>query len=121
MEYIALVNPETIIEKEPIIETPSTNRSFIDANTISMQLEQMKHRYTIPVFIDNQALISHADFIELTQKLVGDHYDGELIKPAVIKVSHPILGRLPDAKHKAVNDLLESEKTLYYQRMMFAI
>ncbi|MCK5104882.1 MAG: DUF3871 family protein, partial [Cyclobacteriaceae bacterium] len=33
--------------------------------------------------------------------------------------SHPIKGRIPEAIHKKANDLLEHEKTIYYERMAF--
>jgi hypothetical protein len=36
-------------------------------------------------------------------------------------VSHPIKGRIPEAKNKPANELLDHEKTLYYERMMFCI
>jgi hypothetical protein len=39
----------------------------------------------------------------------------------IIRVSHPIKGRVPEAKDKQVQQLLEWEKTLYYERMMFLI
>ena len=36
-----------------------------------------------------------------------------------MRVSHVIKGRIPEAIHKPVNQLLESDKTIYYERMMF--
>ena len=38
-----------------------------------------------------------------------------------IRVSHPIKGRVPEAKNKPANELLDHEKTLYYERMMFCV
>jgi hypothetical protein len=38
-----------------------------------------------------------------------------------IRVSHQIKGRIPDAIHKNVKDLLEHEKTQYFERMAFII
>jgi hypothetical protein len=37
-----------------------------------------------------------------------------------IRVSHTIKGRIPSAIHKSANELLEHEKTIYYERMAFA-
>jgi hypothetical protein len=36
-------------------------------------------------------------------------------------VSHPIKGRIPEAKHKPANQLEPWESTIYYERMMFVI
>lgn len=38
-----------------------------------------------------------------------------------IRVSHVIKGRIPEAIHKPANQLLESDKTIYYERCAFAI
>jgi hypothetical protein len=38
-----------------------------------------------------------------------------------IRVSHVIKGRTPEAIHKKANELLESEKTIYYERCAFSI
>lgn len=38
-----------------------------------------------------------------------------------IRVSHPVKGRIPDAKDKPAIELMEWEKTLYYERMAFVI
>ena len=43
-----------------------------------------------------------------------------MLKPA-IRVSHPIKGRIPEAMGKAVKDLREDEKTIYWERMAFMI
>ena len=38
-----------------------------------------------------------------------------------VRVSHIIKGRIPEAMDKPVNQLLESDRTIYYERMMFCI
>src|SRR5207344_1156852 len=38
-----------------------------------------------------------------------------------VRLSHPIKGRAPEAKNKRVVDLIEAEKTIYYERMAFVI
>ena len=38
-----------------------------------------------------------------------------------MRLSHPIKGRIPDAKDKPAHMLLDREKTIYYERMMFVI
>lgn len=100
----------------------STDKPFIQANTIASSLSEIKDRHIIPVFIkDNEPVISHTDFIEITQSVVSEVYSGEEILQPSIRVSHPVKGRIPDARNKPASELLEHEKTLYYERMAFVI
>lgn len=70
---------------------------------------------------DNEPLISHADFIETTMGIVEELFEGETILEPNIRVSHPIKGRVPDAKNKPASELYDSEKTLFFERMAFVI
>ena len=44
-----------------------------------------------------------------------------MVKAPEIRVSHAVQGRTPNALMKKPSELLDSEKTLYYQRMCFCI
>ena len=124
---------EQLIDNLPVVVRPfissmeadrpdSNSKSFIEANTIEASIEEVRDRHIIPVFVkDNETLISHADFIESTVFLANDIFQGERILKPNIRVSHPIKGRVPEAKDKAANQLLDWEKTLYFERMMFVI
>jgi hypothetical protein len=103
------------------LEVNNKRSSFIEANTIEMSLEEMKSRHIIPVFVNNQTLISHSDFIDATSSITADVFHGEHILRPSIRVSHAIKGRVPEAKDKPANQLYEWEKTLYYERMAFII
>ncbi|RGE66515.1 DUF3871 family protein, partial [Bacteroides sp. AM56-10ce] len=48
-------------------------------------------------------------------------FSGESIDKPDIRVSHIIKGRIPEAIHKPANQLLESDKTIYYERCAFII
>jgi hypothetical protein len=117
---LPVVIPEEISPQEPI-RLPGRHNSFIEANTIPGSLEEIKHQHIIPVFSNNEPLISHADFIEASSQLTADIFNGEHILKPDIRVSHPVMGRIPDAKDKPVHLLMEWEKTLYFQRMAFII
>ena len=98
----------------------STEKPFIQANTVASTLEEVKLQHIIPVFIkDNEPLISHSDFIEATIEGVNSVLPGYQILPPSVRLSHPIKGRIPEAKLKVAQDLEEYEKTLYYERMAF--
>lgn len=109
-----------IIDENEVIHFP--RRNFIEANTMEVTLDHLKNECTIPVFAkDNECTISHYEFITSTKDVVEDilNYKGDL-KPD-IRTSHVIKGRTPSAIGKPAKDLLESEKTIYYERMAFVI
>lgn len=103
-------------------EITSTSKTFIQANTEHFTLNLIRKDHTIPCFArDNEPLISHTDFIDLTFDITSSIFQRETILSPNIRVSHPIKGRIPEAKEKAAKELLEHEKTLYYERMAFVI
>ena len=97
-----------------------SSANFIGANTLEVELHQMQKSHIIPVFTkDNEPLISHADFIQSSSDVIHHYFKEETILAPAIRVSHPIKGRIPDARHKPAEQLEEHEKTLYYERAMF--
>jgi len=122
MEYINNNNALELVQPIQVEETVSTDKPFIEANTVETNLEEIKQSHIIPVFVkDNETLISHSEFIEATLSFTGDIFNGENILKPNVRVSHPIKGRIPEAKDKPANKLNEWEKTLYYERMAFII
>lgn len=123
MELIAVQNNvenQIISEDEVITRTSKSN--FIEANTKKVSLEHLKRDCTIPVFAkDNETTISHYQFIDSTQEIARQLFpDAQLLQPD-IRVSHIIKGRIPSAIGKPAKELLEHEKTLYYERCAFVI
>ena len=93
---------------------------FIEANTIETSLEHLRDDCIIPVFSkDNELTISHPNFIEAVWDAANQVFPNERIEEPAIRVSHIIKGRIPEAIHKPVNQLLESDRTQYFERMMF--
>ncbi|MCX6323025.1 MAG: DUF3871 family protein [Sphingobacteriales bacterium] len=115
------------MEHTQILDITETNivskdSAFIEANTIESSLDEIKSEHIIPVFIkDNEPLISQADFIQATNDVLSDVFHGEKILQPNIRLSHPIKGRIPEAKDKPAAQLQDHEKTLYYERMAFVI
>jgi hypothetical protein len=111
----------TLIRIEPkLSEQP--NKAFITANSIACSLEEIKRLHHIPVFVkDNEAAISQVDFIDTTASLIADLFKNEQIDTPQIRLSHPIKGRIPEAKNKKASELEEHELTIYYERMAFTI
>jgi hypothetical protein len=110
----------------PSYSTPEVQQakksSFIESNTVEATLEDMCNDHIIPVFVkDNETLVSHVEFIEAAQESAYQVFRGETFLHPDIRLSHPIKGRIPEAKDKQAKDLLPWEKTLYYERMAFVI
>lgn len=93
---------------------------FIEANTMEIDLQHLQSDCIVPVFSkDNELTISHNAFIETVWEVANTFFTGETIDKPDIRVSHIVKGRIPEAVHKPANQLLESDKTQYFERMMF--
>lgn len=95
--------------------------AFIESNTSRIALQELKQHHIIPTYKDSMPLISHADFVEVADEVVHQIFSPERIAAPEIRISHPIMGRVPEAKEKALKDLQDWEKTIYYERMAFVI
>lgn len=106
--------------KAPIPENP--NRCFITANSEPITLDSLKNDYVIPTFAkDNEAVVSHSQFIEAVYKAVEDFFPTDVIDYPQVRVSHVVRGRIPEAINKKTSELLPSDVTEYYQRMASVI
>lgn len=112
---------QEIVDVEPILSRREVKKlPFIEANTKEVTIEHLKDDCIVPVFSkDNEITISHPNFIESVWEAANRIFPSESIELPEIRVSHIIKGRTPEAIHKSVNDLLEEDKTIYYERMMF--
>lgn len=104
-----------------VLEVEDTARlPFIEANTKEVSMQHLQDDCIVPVFSkDNEVTISHVNFIESIWNAASQVFPREQISSPVIRVSHVIKGRTPEAIYKPVNALLEEDKTIYYERMMF--
>ena len=111
---------EAVIIEEPV--KPKKVNHFIEANSVEVTLDHLKNENVIPVFSkDNELTVSHPVFIETVYKAAQEFFRNEQIDTPEITTSHIIKGRIiPEAIHKPVNQLLETDKTIYYERMAFA-
>ncbi|MFT5251616.1 MAG: hypothetical protein ACI87N_000600 [Flavobacteriales bacterium] len=118
---LILNNPEyQVIDEAQVIQCGRKN--FIEANTIQVDLEHLKNECVIPVFAkDNESSISHYEFIKYTEDVITSVLSNSIQLKEEIRVSHMIKGRIPSAIGKPAKELLEHEKTLYYERMAFVI
>ena len=113
-----------IIEPVSEVQVNAVKRTkhFIEANTVEVTLDQLKNDCITPVFAkDNELTISHPLFIETIGEATKDFFRGEEVESPIIRASHVIKGRIPSAIHKPANQLLESDKTQYFERCAFSI
>ena len=110
---------DATVLKEETTKVQKVNH-FIEANTMEIDLQHLKDDCIVPVFSkDNELTISHNAFIETVWDAANSFFNGEKIEEPDIRVSHIVKGRIPEAVHKPANQLLESDKTQYFERMMF--
>lgn len=115
-----LVTPSVIKPAAQVTQKEVRDLPFIEANTREVSLSHVKDDCIIPVFSkDNEVTISHQSFIDSVLSAARAVFPHEDITDPVIRVSHVVKGRIPEALHKPVSQLLESDKTIYYERMMF--
>lgn len=120
MQILTLKNEHKTVDIDH--EILSTEKPFITANTFYSSYNELKSDHLIPVFVkDNQPVISQADLIEMVNEVATHVFYNETILTPSIRVSHPIKGRIPEAKNKPAHLLTEEEKTIYYERMAFII
>ena len=108
------------VEIRPRVE-PS-RLPFIEANTEAVTVQHLQDDCIVPVFSkDNELTISHQSFIAAVEKAAQKIFHNEVITAPEVRVSHVIKGRTPEAIHKPVSQLEDSDRTIYYERMMFCL
>ena len=121
MELTALHN-QIITDQQLESTTIKDNNRFIEANTQQVSLSHLKKECIIPVFAkDNESTIAHHQFIEGIREIAVQLFPEGTVAMPNIRTSHIIKGRIPSAIGKPAKELLEHEKTIYYERMAFMI
>lgn len=114
---IGINNNSTLVSTKDEQASP-----FIIANTSEVSLHHLNNECIIPVFSkDNEKTIAHQEFIEVVINAVRKVFPQQQLASPEIRISHMIKGRIPAAIHKSAKELLEEDKTLYYERMAFII
>ena len=101
-------------------ETAKPSITFLEANTDSITLEELTNKCVVPTWANLESTISHQDFVSCVHEAANSFYAGEKVNFPEIRVSHIVRGRVPSALGKRASELLESEKTQFYQRLAFA-
>ena len=117
-EEAEYVNFEEVREEEKV--SVKSNVNFLEANTSEISIEELTSQCVVPTWANQELTISHQDFIHTVFEAAQTMFSGEKINEPAIRVSHIVRGRVPSALGKRASELLESEKTQFYQRLAFA-
>ena len=98
----------------------SASVNFLEANTNSITLDELTEQCVVPTWANQELTISHQDFINTVHDAALNVFSGETVNNPEIRVSHIVRGRIPSALGKRSSELLESEKTQFFQRLAFA-
>ena len=94
-----VITPIEIIEQEPLRSGRGNKLPFIEANTKEVTMEHLRNDCVVPVFSkDNEITISHPAFIETVWEAANKVFLNETIEYPIIRVSHVIKGRTPEAR-----------------------
>ncbi|MEZ4801157.1 MAG: DUF3871 family protein [Gelidibacter sp.] len=116
------ITEQAVVEPKPDITAKYERKPFIEANTNEVSLSHLKQDCIIPVFSkDNEKTIAHQEFIEIAQHCASKVFPHHQLSLPEVRISHQIKGRIPSAIHKPVKELLDHEKTIYYERMAFMV
>ena len=108
---------EAVIIEEPVVKS---SVSFLDANTNPVTLEELTTQCVVPTWANQELTIAHQDFISCVHDAASSFYAGETVNAPDIRCSHIVRGRTPQSLGKKASELLECEKTQFYQRLAFA-
>lgn len=102
------------------VKVSSSNVNFLEVNTSAITIEELSEKCVVPTWANQELTISHQDFINTIHEATCNMFAGETVRKPEIRVSHIVRGRVPSALGKKASELLESEKTQFYQRLAFA-
>ena len=108
----------TIVVEDAVKTRAAVN--FLEANTEAITIEELATKCVVPTWANQELTIAHQDFINCVHEAAQDFYHGEVVNTPDIRVSHIVRSRVPSAAGKKASELLECEKTQFYQRLAFA-
>lgn len=111
----------TLEELDGNNQSSASHPNFLEGNSQAISFHDLRSKCIVPTWANNQLTISHQNFIQAVSAAAYTVFGKDQVNAPEIRVSHAVNGRTPDALHKRPNELLDSEKTLYYQRMCFCI
>ena len=114
------INLGEFAEEATIVTDTRAAVNFLEANTDAITIEELASKCVVPTWANMESTIAHQDFVNCVHEAAKDFYFGEQVNAPDIRVSHIVRSRVPSAAGKKASELLECEKTQFYQRLAFA-
>ena len=115
------LNMGEFAEEATIVQdVPQHSVNFLEANTDAVTMDELTNKCVVPTWANQELTIAHQDFISCVQDAASSFFTGERVNSPEVRVSHIVRGRVPQALGKKAAELLECEKTQFYQRLAFA-
>lgn len=116
-----IITQPTLEELDGNNQSSASHPNFLEGNSQAISFHDLRSKCIVPTWANNQLTISHQNFIQAVSAAAYTVFGKDQVNAPEIRVSHAVHGRTPNALMKKPSELLDSEKTLYYQRMCFCI
>lgn len=109
------------VEPFPIATEEEAPTPFIEANSAAVSWKELTEESILPSYADGEIVVPHSHFIQALVMAVHDALPQDTFGPVEIRASHLTQGRVPSAIYKKTSELLESDKTKYWERICFCV
>ena len=111
-----IVSVEPLIAREEEAPLP-----FIEANSAAVSWKELTEESILPSYADGEIVVPHSHFIQAVVMAAHDALPQDTFGPVELRASHLTQGRIPSAIYKKTSELLESDKTKYWERICFCV
>lgn len=108
-------------EPLPIATAEEAPTPFIEANSNAVSWKELTEESILPSYADGEIVVPHSHFIQAVVLAAHDALSQDTFGPVELRASHLTQGRVPSAIYKKTSELLESEKTKYWERICFCV
>ena len=109
------------VEPFPVATEEEAPLPFIEANSAAVSWRELTEESILPSYADGEIVVPHSHFIQALVMAAHDALPQDTFGPVEIRASHLTQGRIPSAIYKKTSELLESDKTKYWERICFCV
>ena len=109
------------VEPLPVASAEEAPTPFIEENTAAVSWKELTEESILPSYADGETVVPHGQFIQAVVLAAHDALSNDTFGPIELRASHLTQGRVPSAVYKKTSELLESEKTKYWERVCFCV
>lgn len=116
--------PEASIVSSEQLTVPSDGNGvlpFVEGPSQAVSLVELTQESILPSYADGEIVIPPGHIIQAIILAAHDAMPNDLFAEPEIRASHLVQGRIWSAIYKKKEDLLESDKTKYWERMCFCV